>query len=111
MCFVPDGDMFEAISEGSASVLTGEIDTFTETGLRLSDGSELTADVIVTATGLNLMALGDIDLTVNGRPFDLAETVGYKGMMHTGVPNMALTPGFPYASPTLNAHLTIDHDG
>ncbi len=109
MCFVPDGDMFEAISEGSASVLTGEIDTFTETGLRLSDGSELTADVIVTATGLNLMALGDIDVTVDGRPVDLAETVGYKGMMLSGVPNMALTLGYTNASWTLKADLVSEY--
>ena len=109
MCFVPDGDMFEAISEGSASVVTGEIDTFTETGLRLSDGNELTADVIVTATGLNLMALGDIDVTVDGRPVDLAETVGYKGMMLSGVPNMALTLGYTNASWTLKADLVSEY--
>jgi monooxygenase len=109
MCFVPDGDMFEAISEGSASIVTGEIDTFTETGLRLSDGSELTADVIVTATGLNLMALGGIDVTVDGRPVDLAETVGYKGMMLSGVPNMALTLGYTNASWTLKADLVSEY--
>jgi len=109
MCFVPDGDMFEALSSGSASIATGQIETFTERGLLLADGSELEADVIVTATGLNLLALGGIELTVDGRDIELAETVGYKGMMLSGVPNLALTLGYTNASWTLKADLVAEY--
>jgi monooxygenase len=109
MCFVPDGDMFDAIARGDASIVTGQIDTFTETGLRLTDGTELAADVVITATGLNLMALGGIGLRVDGRPVELAETVGYKGMMLSGVPNMALTLGYTNASWTLKADLVSEY--
>ncbi|HXD53843.1 MAG TPA: NAD(P)/FAD-dependent oxidoreductase [Solirubrobacteraceae bacterium] len=109
LCFVPDGDMFEAISSGRASVVTAEIETFTEKGLLLTDGTELEADVIVTATGLNLLALGGIELTVDGRPVELADTVGYKGMMLSGIPNMALTLGYTNASWTLKADLVAEY--
>jgi monooxygenase len=109
MCFVPDGDMFDAISAGDASIVTGQIETFTETGLRLTDGTELAADVIVTATGLNLMALGGIELVVDGHPVELAETVGYKGMMLSGVPNLTLTLGYTNASWTLKADLVSEY--
>jgi cation diffusion facilitator CzcD-associated flavoprotein CzcO len=101
--------MFEAISAGDASVVTGQIETFTETGLRLTDGTELAADIIVTATGLDLMALGGIEIVVDGRAVDLAETVGYKGMMLSGIPNMALTLGYTNASWTLKADLVSEY--
>jgi len=109
VCFVPDGDMFAAISSGRASVETAQIETFTENGLRLTDGRELEADVIVTATGLNLLALGGIELTVDGREADLASTVGYKGMMLSGIPNLALTLGYTNASWTLKADLVAEY--
>jgi cation diffusion facilitator CzcD-associated flavoprotein CzcO len=109
MCFVPDGDMFEAIARGDASVVTAEIDTFTESGLRLTEGRELEADIVVTATGLNLKALGGIAVSVDDRPVELSETVGYKGMMLSGVPNMALTLGYTNASWTLKADLVSEY--
>ena len=109
MCLVPDGDLFEAISSGRASVVTGTIDTFTENGLRLADGRELEADIVVTATGLNLLALGGIELAVDGREIDLAETVGYKGMMLSGVPNFAFAVGYSNASWTLKADLVSEY--
>jgi cation diffusion facilitator CzcD-associated flavoprotein CzcO len=109
VCFVPDGDMFKAISSGEAEIVTGKIDTFTETGVRLEDGTELEADVIVTATGLNLLALGGIEIAVDGREVDLAETVGYKGMMLSGIPNLSMTLGYTNASWTLKADLVNEY--
>jgi monooxygenase len=109
LCFVPDGDMFDAICSGAASVATGEIRTFTENGVQLTDGTELEADVVITATGLNLLALGGIALTVDGSEVDLAATVGYKGMMLSGVPNLALTLGYTNASWTLKADLVAEY--
>ncbi len=109
LCFVPDGDLFEAISSGRASIATGQIESFTEHGLRLVDGTELEADVIVTATGLNLLALGGIELAVDGRPVELSATIGYKGMMLSGVPNLALTLGYTNASWTLKADLVAEY--
>jgi monooxygenase len=106
MCFVPDGDLFAALSEGSASVVTGPIETFTERGVRLQDGREIEADIIVTATGLDLLALGGIGLSVDGRAVELPETVAYKGMMLSGVPNFAFAMGYTNASWTLKADLT-----
>ena len=109
VCFVPDDDLFKAISDGRASVVTDRIDTFTERGLLLSSGQELEADVIVTATGLNLLLLGGMTLTVDGREVDLSQTVGYKGMMLSGVPNLALTVGYTNASWTLKGDLVADY--
>ncbi len=109
LCFVPDGDLFGAISSGRASIVTGRIEAFTERGLRLTDGAELEADVIVTATGLNLLALGGIELEVDGRAVELSATVGYKGMMLSGVPNLALTLGYTNASWTLKADLVAEY--
>ena len=105
LCFVPDGDLFEAIASGRASVVTDRIETFTERGVTLASGSELEADVVVTATGLNLLALGGIALRSTARGSSSAETVGYKGMMLSGVPNLALTLGYTNASWTLKADL------
>jgi len=109
LCLVPDGDLFEAIRDGSASVLTDRIETFTEKGLRLVSGTELEADVIVTATGLNLLALGGTQLSVDGGEVDLARTMSYKGMMLSGVPNMALALGYTNASWTLKCDLTCEY--
>jgi cation diffusion facilitator CzcD-associated flavoprotein CzcO len=105
MCFVPDGDLFESIRDGRASVFTEEIDTFTENGIRLASGTELEADIIVTATGLNLLPVGGISLSVDGAEVDLAKTVAYKGMMLSGVPNFALAIGYTNASWTLKCDL------
>ena len=106
MCLVPDGDLFEALASDDASVVTDRIETFTESGLRLESGTELEGDVIITATGLNLLALGGTELSVDGRPVELPEIVGYKGIMLSSVPNMALALGYTNASWTLKADLT-----
>jgi cation diffusion facilitator CzcD-associated flavoprotein CzcO len=106
MCLVPNGDLFEAISAGRASVVTDQIDTFTERGIRLRSGVELDADLIVTATGLNLLALGGMQIAVDGRKVDVSETMSYKGMMLSGVPNLAIAFGYTNASWTLKADLT-----
>ena len=89
----------------SASVVTDRIETFTERGLKLASGAELEADVIVTATGLNLLLLGGMAMHVDGREVDLSQTVGYKGMMFSGVPNLALALGYTNASWTLKGDL------
>ena len=106
MCFVPDGDLFEALRDGTASIVTGEIETFTERGVRIQGGREIEADIIVTATGLRLLALGGVTLSVDGRTVDLPDTVAYKGMMLSGVPNLAFAMGYTNASWTLKADLT-----
>ncbi|MEU2615481.1 NAD(P)/FAD-dependent oxidoreductase [Micromonospora sp. NPDC007271] len=109
LCVVPDGDLFTAVSAGRAAVVTDTVDTFTEHGIRLGSGEELPADVIVTATGLNLLALGGMTVTVDGAEVDLAGTVAYKGMMLSGVPNFALTIGYTNASWTLKADLVATY--
>jgi len=109
MCLVPDGDLFRAISAGEASVVTDRIATFTERGIELESGEELEADVIVTATGLNLLFLGGLELSVDGKPVDVPSTMAYKGMMLSGVPNMAFTVGYTNASWTLKADLTSEY--
>jgi monooxygenase len=109
LCLVPDGDLFEAIRSGSASVETDHIDTFTETGIGLASGKQLEADVVVTATGLDLLALGGMELAVDGNDVVLSETTGYKGMMLSGVPNFALTSGYTNASWTLKCDLVCEY--
>jgi monooxygenase len=109
MCVVPDGDLFAAVSGGRASIETDEIETFTERGLRLRGGRELEADVIVTATGLQMLALGGISLAVDGEPVRLPDKLTYKAMMLSEVPNFALTVGYTNASWTLKADLTADY--
>ncbi|MGA8745946.1 MAG: NAD(P)/FAD-dependent oxidoreductase [Solirubrobacterales bacterium] len=109
LCLVPDADLFKAISSGRAEILTDRIKTFTETGVSLESGAELDADVIVTATGLNLLFLGGIALSVDGEAVDAAAAMTYKGMMLSGVPNFAFTLGYTNASWTLKADLTSEY--
>jgi cation diffusion facilitator CzcD-associated flavoprotein CzcO len=109
LCLVPDGDLFKVISDGRASIATGEIRAFTESGIELASGEQLEADVIVSATGLNVLFLGGMELAVDGRPVDLGETIAYKGMMLCGVPNMAFTVGYTNASWTLKADLVAQY--
>ncbi|MBM0239499.1 NAD(P)/FAD-dependent oxidoreductase [Micromonospora sp. ATA32] len=109
LCVVPDGDLFTAVTDGRASVVTDQIDTFTERGVRLASGEELPADVVVTATGLNLLAFGGMELSVDGTAVDVAQTVAYKGMMLSGVPNLAMTIGYTNASWTLKADLVATY--
>jgi cation diffusion facilitator CzcD-associated flavoprotein CzcO len=105
LCLLPDGDLFKAISSGRASVVTDHIETFTKHGIRLASGTELEADIIVTATGLNLQNIGGMALNVDGADIDLGSTVIYKGLMLSGVPNFALALGYIYWSWTLKAEL------
>ncbi len=109
LCLVPDGDLFKAVSSGSASVVTDRIDTFTEGGIKLASGAELPADIIVSATGLNLLMLGGLELSLDGAPVEMAKQVGYKGMMLCGIPNLAFTVGYTNASWTLKADLVADY--
>ena len=109
VCLVPDGDLFKALSAGSASIATDAIDRFTETGIRLASGEELDADIVITATGLNLLVLGGIELVVDGARIDPADMIAYKGMMICGVPNMALVLGYTNASWTLKADLVAEY--
>jgi len=109
MCVVPDADMFEAIKSGRASVATGEIETFTATGIRLKSGQEIDADIVVTATGLVMQAFGGMDLTVDGVRVDPAHTLAYKGVMISGVPNLAAIFGYINASWTLKADLICSY--
>ncbi|MEH6694221.1 MAG: NAD(P)/FAD-dependent oxidoreductase [Hyphomonas sp.] len=108
IAFVPDGDLFEGIASGKASVVTDHIERFTEKGILLKSGEELEADIIVTATGFNLSVLGGIPFTVDNKPVDFADTVTYRGMMFTGVPNMAWVFGYFRASWTLRVDLMGD---
>ena len=109
LCLVPDGDLFKSIRDKRASVVTSEIDTFTRSGIRLKDGSELEADIIVTATGLDLQVLGGIEVSVDGRAVDFARTLNYKGMMYSDIPNMASAFGYTNASWTLKCDLTCEY--
>jgi cation diffusion facilitator CzcD-associated flavoprotein CzcO len=108
IAFVPDADLFKGISSGKASVVTDEIERFTETGLLLKSGNTLEADIIITATGFHLNVLGDIAFTIDGEPLVFSDTVTYRGMMFTGVPNMAWVFGYFRASWTLRADLVGD---
>lgn len=108
LCLVPNGDLFRAIRHDKAEVVTDTIDRFTATGVRLNSGRELPADIIITATGLNLQLFGGATVTVDGQPVELAKTMAYKGMMLSGVPNMAYTVGYTNASWTLKADLVSE---
>jgi cation diffusion facilitator CzcD-associated flavoprotein CzcO len=109
VCLVPDGDLFQALREGRASVVTDDIEAFTEHGIRLQSGAELAADIVVTATGLQLNVLGDVKVSLDGRPCDLSRALIYKGMMYSGIPNLANTFGYTNASWTLKADLTAGY--
>ncbi len=109
MCLVPNGDLFKAIRSGDATVVTETIERFTESGIKLDSGEQLEADVIITATGLNLLFLGGMELVVDGDPVDVSEKMAYKGMMLSGVPNCAFTVGYTNASWTLKADLTSEY--
>jgi cation diffusion facilitator CzcD-associated flavoprotein CzcO len=110
VAFIPDGDLFKVIRDGQASVVTDEIETFTETGICLKSGKLLEADIIVTATGLNLNVLGDIDFAIDGTPLVFSDTVTYRGTMFTGVPNMAWVFGYFRGSWTQRADLISDYE-
>jgi monooxygenase len=109
MCLAPDGDMFKAIRGGKASVVTDHIETFTETGIKLKSGQELPADLIVTATGLELQAMGNIQMTVDGKAIEPGKTLNYKGIMYSDIPNMASVNGYTNASWTLKCDLTCEY--
>jgi monooxygenase len=108
LCLAPNGDLFKTIRHGKADVVTDTIDRFTKTGIKLSSGEELTADIIITATGLNLRLFGGAAILRNGVPVDLTQQMSYKGMMLTGLPNMAFTIGYTNASWTLKADLVSE---
>jgi monooxygenase len=105
LCLIPDGDLYRALRRGTASIVTDRVETFTENGIRLASGAHVAADIVVTATGLNLLTYGGMSLTVDGVPVDFGETVAYKGMMLSGVPNFFWTVGYTNASWTLKADL------
>ena len=105
LAFIPDGDLFQGIRDGKATIVTDEIEGFTPDGIQLKSGKHLRADIVVTATGFNLNVLGDIAFTVDGEPLVFSDTVTYRGMMFTGVPNMAWVFGYLRASWTLRADL------
>ena len=109
LCVVPDGDLFRAIRRGDASIETGHIETFTETGIRLQDGTEIEADIIITATGLTLLAFGGAAMKVDGADLKLGDHVAYKGLMLDGVPNFAFVIGYSNASWTLKADLVSEY--
>ena len=109
VCFVPDGDLFNAIGSGRAEVVTDHVDRFTATGVRLASGRELEADIVVSATGLKLNLLGDVAFAIDGAPVDLSKSLAYKAMMFSGVPNLIYTFGYTNASWTLKADLTANY--
>ena len=108
LAFIPDGDLFRGIASDAASVVTDEIDRFTETGVLLKSGTELEADIIITATGFNLSVLGDIPFEIDGKPVNWADRVTYRGMMFTDVPNLVWVFGYFRASWTLRVDLLGD---
>ena len=111
LCLVPDADLFNSIRKGTSSVVTDSIETFTETGLKLKSGEHIDADIIVTATGLNVRLMAGLQLVVDGKPVDLSKTMAYKGMMYSDVPNLASAFGYTNASWTLKCDLTGEYIG
>ena len=109
LCFVPNGDMFQAIRKGKAEVVTDTIDKFTKDGILLDSGNKIEADIIVTATGLNMQLLNGIDITIDNQKLDIAERIQYKTMMFSDVPNLIATFGYTTASWTLGADLTSEY--
>jgi len=108
LCLVPGGDLFRTIRRGQADVVTDTIERFTPTGIRLRSGEELPADIIITATGLNLQLFGGAAVTIDGQPVDLTKSMAYKGMMLSGLPNLVYTVGYTNASWTLKADLVSE---
>jgi len=109
MCMVPDGDLFRAVRSGQAEIVTDTIETFTEGGIRLASARELEAEVVVTATGLNLQMFGGAEVVVDGAPVHLPDTMAYKGMMLSGVPNLVYMIGYTNASWTLKVDLVAEY--
>jgi len=109
LCLVPNGDLFKSMREGKASVVTDHITSFTETGIQLASGEHLDADIIITATGLELVTLGEMDFFVDGNQVDFAKTWTYKGFAYSDIPNMASTFGYINASWTLRSDLTAEY--
>ena len=109
LCLVPDGDLFRAIRGGRAEVVTDQIETFTATGVQLRSGKHLDADIVITATGLNLQLLGGMTVALDGEDVQFSNTVGYKGMMFSGIPNFAVTIGYTNASWTLKGDLAANY--
>lgn len=109
VCAVPDGDLFRVLRQGKAQVVTDEIERFTVHGIRLKSGEELTADVIVSATGLQLQLFGGIDVSVDGAPFEAPTSMGYRGIMLRDLPNLAVVMGYTNASWTLKADLSSEY--
>lgn len=109
LCAVPGGDLYRAIGEGKASVVTAQIERFDAEGIRLRNGEHLAADTIITATGLNLLPFGGIEVAVNGRPVDLHQTVAFKGLMLSGIPNLVFAIGYTASSWTLKVGLVCEH--
>ena len=109
LCLIPDADLFQSIREGKASVVTDEIETFTEKGLLLRSGQELEADIIVTATGLKVQLMGGMEISVDGKQVNLSHTMAYKGMMYSDIPNLASSFGYTNASWTLKSDLTAEY--
>lgn len=109
LCVVPDGDMFKDLRAGRASIVTDRIVRFTETGILLDSGRELEADIIVTATGLNIQLFGGMTLAVDGEPVDLTETVAYRGLMLSGLPNFAFVVGYTNSSWTLKVDMLCQY--
>jgi monooxygenase len=108
VCAAPNGDVFKASRKGTADVVTDTIVRFTETGIELSSGEHLDADIIITATGLNMQLLGGLEPTLNGQAIELPSLMTYKGLMFSGIPNFAITFGYTNASWTLKADLVSE---
>jgi cation diffusion facilitator CzcD-associated flavoprotein CzcO len=108
LCLIPNSDLYEAINAGTASVVTDHIDTFTETGILLRSGEQLDADIIVTATGLQLVTVGEMDFTIDGAALDFSQTWTYKGVAYSDVPNMASSFGYVNASWTLRSDMICE---
>jgi cation diffusion facilitator CzcD-associated flavoprotein CzcO len=109
VCLVPDSDLFQSIKSGKSSVVTDHIETFTPKGIKLKSGKELDADIIVTATGLQLELLGGLQVSIDGVPKNMSKTMSYKGMMYSDVPNLASAFGYTNASWTLKCDLTCEY--
>ncbi|HEX4108537.1 MAG TPA: NAD(P)/FAD-dependent oxidoreductase [Solirubrobacteraceae bacterium] len=109
LCIVPDSDLYRSLRAGTSSVVTDEIETFTEHGVRLRSGAELEADIIITATGLNLLAFGGVELAVDGEPVNMPDKIAYKGAMLSGIPNFSYALGYTNASWTLKVDLVCEY--